>query len=166
MNGKFSEEKRMVFVVNNSMKLSSADVEGNDSELNNLNGNSSSPYSSTTSFNIVTSSSSIPKSPSFHSGLDLVANSKNVNISKFNFTTTTATSSVDNSLDSINNININSYNMNGNNQKSSTSATSSSSSVSAQQQQTVFSFSKVRFIQFPYLVKDVIKSFNLKPLSK
>lgn len=60
----------------------------------------------------------IPKSPSFHSGLDLVANtgSKYVNISKFNFAN----------------------DMNGNNNKTTASDQQSN-------QQTIFSFTKVRF---------------------
>lgn len=58
----------------------------------------------------------IPKSPSFHSGLDLVAGNKYVNISKFNFTN----------------------DMNGNNNKTTTAEQQSS-------QQTIFSFTKVRY---------------------
>lgn len=58
--------------------------------------------------------SNIPKSPSFHSGLDLVAgNNKYVNISKFNF----------------------SNDMNGNNKTTADQQQAS--------QQTIFSFSKV-----------------------
>jgi hypothetical protein len=59
----------------------------------------------------------IPKSPSFHSGLDLVANTGNkyANISKFNFAS----------------------DMNGNNNKSTTASGDQSS------QQTIFSFTKV-----------------------
>lgn len=59
----------------------------------------------------------IPKSPSFHSGLDLVAgHNKYVNISKFNFAN----------------------DMNGNNNKTTTAADQQQSN-----QQTIFSFSKV-----------------------
>jgi hypothetical protein len=59
----------------------------------------------------------IPKSPSFHSGLDLVASTGNkyANISKFNFAS----------------------DMNGNNNKSTTASGDQSS------QQTIFSFTKV-----------------------
>jgi hypothetical protein len=59
----------------------------------------------------------IPKSPSFHSGLDLVAGTGNkyVNISKFNFA---------------------SNDMNGNNNKTTASEQQSN-------QQTIFSFTKV-----------------------
>lgn len=61
----------------------------------------------------------IPKSPSFHSGLDLVAGTghKYVNISKFNFAN----------------------DMNGNNNKTTASDQQSN-------QQTIFSFTKVGFI--------------------
>lgn len=58
----------------------------------------------------------IPKSPSFHSGLDLVAGNKYVNISKFNFAN----------------------DMNGNNKQNATTAEQQQSN-----QQTIFSFSKV-----------------------
>lgn len=63
--------------------------------------------------------SNIPKSPSFHSGLDLVASTGNkyVNISKFNFAN----------------------DMNGYNNK-----TSQASSDQQSNQQTIFSFTKVR----------------------
>lgn len=59
----------------------------------------------------------IPKSPSFHSGLDLVAGTGNkfVNISKFNFAN----------------------DMNGNNNKSTTAGSDQQSN------QTIFSFTKV-----------------------
>lgn len=64
--------------------------------------------------------SNIPKSPSFHSGLDLVAgNNKYVNISKFNFAN----------------------DMNGNNKTSN--ATTASADHQQSSQQTIFSFSKV-----------------------
>lgn len=63
--------------------------------------------------------SNIPKSPSFHSGLDLVASTGNkyVNISKFNFAS----------------------DMNGNNNKTTTAGNDQQSN-----QQTIFSFTKVR----------------------
>lgn len=61
----------------------------------------------------------IPKSPSFHSGLDLVASTGNkyVNISKFNFAN----------------------DMNGNNNNNKSTAAEQQSN-----QQTIFSFTKVR----------------------
>lgn len=68
----------------------------------------------------------IPKSPSFHSGLDLVAgNNKYVNISKFNFAN----------------------DMNGNN-KASNVATSAEHHQQQSSQQTIFSFTKVRIVFF------------------
>jgi beta-lactamase regulating signal transducer with metallopeptidase domain len=73
----------------------------------------------------------IPKSPSFHSGLDLLvagSNNKYVNISKFNFAND---------------------DMNGNN-KTSSSVSSAGDQQQQQQsnQQTIFSFSKVVIIDF------------------
>lgn len=63
----------------------------------------------------------IPKSPSFHSGLDLVAgNNKYVNISKFNFAN----------------------DMNGNN-KTSNTTTAAAGDHQQQSSQTIFSFTKV-----------------------
>lgn len=97
-----SANERMVFVSSNAMKLSSQlssdDVEPIEQKLN----------------------VNIPKSPSFHSGLDLVAGNKHVNISKFNFAN----------------------DMNGNNK------TTNSTTAAEQQssQQTIFSFTKVRNI--------------------
>lgn len=95
----------MVFVVNNSMKLSSQ-AEG--STVTQLNGNAT-----------------IPKSPSFHSGLDLVAN-KGINISKFTFAPNTASQDERSTMNS-----------NGNNMRMT-----SSSSQPDQNSQTIFSFSK------------------------
>lgn len=117
----------MVFVVNNTMKLSSKPT--NEAELNENSNN----------YNIL-SISSIPKSPSFHSGLDLVANNKDFDLLEFDFPSVATTASVG-SLDIYSNLNIN---MNGNNQKET--ATSAESSALNQQQQTIFSFSKVIFI--------------------
>lgn len=95
----------MVFVVNNSMKLSSQ-AEG--STVTQLNGNAT-----------------IPKSPSFHSGLDLVAN-KSINISKFSFASSTGSQEERSTMNS-----------NGNNMRMT-----SSSSQPDQNSQTIFSFSK------------------------
>jgi hypothetical protein len=81
-----------------AMKLSSTAPEDEKIEQHKLNAN-------------------IPKSPSFHSGLDLVAGTGNkyVNISKFNFAN----------------------DMNGNNNKSTAGGDQQSN------QQTIFSFTKV-----------------------
>lgn len=90
----------MVFVSGNAMKLSSQLSPDDEPIEQKLNVN-------------------IPKSPSFHSGLDLVAGNKYVNISKFNFTN----------------------DMNGNNNKTTAAEQQSS-------QQTIFSFTKVRYLHF------------------
>lgn len=93
----------MVFV-SDTMKLSAQLSPDNDDDATTLNDHQK--------LNLY-----IPKSPSFHSGLDLVAGNKYVNISKFNFAN----------------------DMNGNNKTSSTTAATSEQSS----QQTIFSFSKV-----------------------
>ena len=91
-------DKRMVFVSGNAMKVSSSHL---------LLSTDDEPIEQKINVNI-------PKSPSFHSGLDQVAGNKYVNISKFNFAN----------------------DMNGNNKTTAAEQQSS--------QQTIFSFTKVR----------------------
>jgi hypothetical protein len=76
----------------------------------------------------------IPKSPSFHSGLDLVAGNKYVNISRFNFAN----------------------DMNGNNKQSN--ATTAEQQQSSQQ--TIFSFSKVNSLEISKF-SSIIKMYPL-----
>lgn len=97
----------MVFVSSssNAMKVSSSQLLSTDDE----------PIEQKLNVNI-------PKSPSFHSGLDLVAGNKYVNISKFNFAN----------------------DMNGNNKTTAAEQQQSS-------QQTIFSFTKVRYFKKAHL---------------
>lgn len=120
----------MVFVVNNTMKLSSQQSDCK-SEPHQQQPNSK---------------QNIPKSPSFHSGLDLVANNKFVNnISKFNFTSSSSSSAsvsaaeeeqhyLDSKEDNINSL----YAMNGNNNTNN----KTSAGGGAPDQQSLFSFTK------------------------
>lgn len=121
----------MVFVVNNTMKLSSQQSDCK-SESHQQQPNSK---------------QNIPKSPSFHSGLDLVANNKFVNnISKFNFTSSSSSSAstsaaeeeqhyLDSKEDNINSL----YAMNGNNNNNNKT---SAGGGGAPDQQSLFSFTK------------------------
>lgn len=109
----------MVFVINNGMKLSA------QPEADNIN----IAANTTSNISLNIPGSSIPKSPNFHSGLDLVANNRHIDSFKFDYPTEENNQIFTNIM--------------SNNQKEAPMPTTSDI-PSTQQQQTIFSFSKVR----------------------